>query len=313
MTIGSGEYAYDWIERWAIIPDTPTGRENGRTHGVAVSQTGNVVVFSQADPAVLIFSPEGSLVNAWGERFHGAHGLTLVEDGGEEFLWLTDEGTAEVSKNSLFGQTVQTLPKPDHPAYAEGRYSPTWVAVNEERFGGSGDIWVADGYGQSLVHRFDKAGQYLGAISGEEGAAGRFNCPHGIWADRRGGKAELYIADRGNKRVQVYDFEGNFLRAFGADFLHSPCCFATNGDTLYIPELFARLAILDAEDRLIAYIGDNPEAMATEGWPNVPADRIRPGFFNSPHGMAAAPNGDLYVVEWIIGGRITKLARKQGA
>jgi len=308
MRIGTGNQTYEWIDNWVRIPDTPSGRENGRTHGVVVSESGDVLVFNQANPGVLVFGADGRLKNAWGDRFSGAHGMTLVKEGGTEYLWLTDQFSAEVVKTTLDGRTVMNIQKPDHPVYAKASYAPTWVAVNEERFGGNGDIWVTDGYGSFYIHRYDKTGRYLGSINGEEGKTGAFSCPHGIWVDTRKREPELYVADRSNKRIQVYDAEGMYKRAFGADFLTSPDGFITHGEFLMMPELFARLTILDGDDRLVCHLGSNEEVVQVKGWPNI-HDRLQPGKFNSPHGMAADSSGNLYCVEWITGGRITKLAK----
>jgi hypothetical protein len=258
---------------------------------------------------VLVFDTDGKLQAAWGDRFQGAHGMTLTKDGEVEYLWLTDQTSGEVVKTTLDGQTVMQLQRPDLPIYQSGTYAPTWVAVNEERHGGNGDIWVTDGYGQSYIHRYDKMGRYIASINGEEGESGAFKCPHGIWVDTRKPAPELYIADRGNRRVQVYDLDGTFKRTFGSDILTSPCGFATHGDDLLIPELFARLTILDGNDQLIGYFGENEQVVDVAGWPNLPAELIVPGKFNSPHGVAADNLGNVFVVEWIIEGRITKLAR----
>lgn len=309
MRIGSGANIYEWIEDWARVPDTPSHRENGRTHGVVVTEGGDVVVFCQADPAVLIFDGDGTLKRGWGDRFSGAHGMTLVREGEREYLWLTDQDTAEVVKTTLDGETVMNLQAPELPAYKTGRFSPTWVAVSEERFGGNGDIWVTDGYGQNYIHRYDRSGNYRGSINGEGGQAGAFRCPHGIWMDWRKGGPELYIADRGNRRVQVYDGEGNYKRVFGSDFLTSPCGFVTHGEQMLIPELRARLAVLDINDNPVCYLGENESVCDLPGWPNHPRELIQPGRFNSPHGMAADRDGNLYIVEWIVGGRIIKLAK----
>ncbi len=309
MRIGSGEHTYDWIENWARIPNTRSGKQNGRTHAVAVNRAGEVIVFNQADPAVLFFGRGGNLLRSWGDRFPGAHGLTLVEENGEEFLWLTDHDTGEVVKTTPDGRALLNLLKPEHPVYRSARYAPTWVAVNEERFGGNGDIWVADGYGSNYIHRYGKAGKYIASINGEQGQAGAFDCPHAVFTDTRSDTAELYIADRGNHRIQVYDFEGNFKRSSGSDILSSPCGFKTDGGTLLVPELFARLALLDENDELVCYLGANAETVDRDGWPNLPPHQIEQGKFNSPHDMAADSDGNLYLVEWIVGGRITKLAK----
>jgi hypothetical protein len=79
---------YRWVENWITIPDSSLGSENGRTHGVAVLSSGEIVIFQQANPAVLFFSPEGDLLRAWGD-FPGAHGLTVVIEEGQERLWAT--------------------------------------------------------------------------------------------------------------------------------------------------------------------------------------------------------------------------------
>ncbi|MBC8103489.1 MAG: hypothetical protein H7Z41_13000 [Cytophagales bacterium] len=318
MIISDGTHHYEWIEPWASTPDTPPSRENGRTHGVAESKTGEVYVFHQSTPAVLVFDSQGGLIRTFGDEYPRAHGLRLVEaTDGTEYLWLTDEVSGRVAKVTLRGETVQTIEKPDLPIYAGGgKYSPTWAEENPA----NGDIWVADGYGSSLVHRHDKSGSYLSSLDGTEGAAGKFSCPHSIFFDTRGGKEpELYITDRANRRIQVYDGSGTFKRAFGAEFLIHPCDFAVHGEFLYIPELFGRLAVLDGADHLVGYLGENrpiSEAGAKGwpggergGWPNLPADQILKGQFNSPHGVGTGADGSIYVVEWIApGGRIVKLA-----
>jgi hypothetical protein len=297
---------YRWIEDWVKIPESALGITNGRTHGVVVTRAGQVVIFHQADPAVLIYSPEGRLLDSWG-AFPGAHGLTLVEEDGVEFLWLVDQATKQVVKTTLEGKIVQTLEAPVHKAYPEAKYVPTWLAVNEKRFGGNGDLWLADGYGAGLVHCYDAAGRYLDALDGSEGA-GRFKCPHGLALDVRRGEPEIYIADRGNKRFQVYGVDRKFRRVFGEDFLTSPDVSAGMGEFLIVPELVSRLSILDRHDQLVAQFGLNDSVAQQAGWPNQ-RDGLCPGKFNSPHSAAADALGNIYVVEWMIGGRIIKLEK----
>jgi hypothetical protein len=308
MKVSYNGREFNWIEDWARVPDTPTSRDNGRTHGVAVAQDGTVIVFLQATPAVVFFAPDGNLKNSWGDRFLGAHGLTLVEDDGREFLWLTDERSGEVVKTTLQGETVLLLEQPSHPEYRAGGYAPTWVAVNEERFGGDGSIWVADGYGSSLVHQYDREGGYRFTLTGEEGA-GHFDCPHGLYFRHAGDRHELFVADRGNSRIQVYDENGRFLRSFGEGVLELPCtCFEYDGE-LVIPELNARLTVLTPSGGLVGYLGANESVCQNPEWPNVPAEDVNPGKFNSPHSATVDGEGNFYVVEWMIGGRITKLER----
>lgn len=307
--VGNGEHAFEWIENWAAVPDTPESRADGRTHGVVVTREGLVIVFHVGNPAILVFDQKGTLVDEWGDRFPGAHGLTLVEEAGAEYLWLTDYKTGEVVKTTLRGETVLSLPFPDLKGYNDPKYAPTWVTVFEERFEGSGDIWVADGYGAGYVHRYDRSGMYVSSINGSTGA-GKFRHPHGIYVDSRKGDPELYVADRMNRRIQVYDTEGKFNRVVSDAADTSACAFVPYGEFTLIPEApyRARLTVLDPEDRVVATLGENDDVCGRPGFPN---DRslTEPGRFVAPHSVAADTAGNLYVVEWIIGGRITKLTR----
>ena len=318
MIVSDGKNRYEWIEDWAKTPDTAASRANGRTHGVAESKEGHIYVFHQSTPSVLVYDPQGNLVNSFSDDFGQAHGLRLVEDeDGTEYLWLTDQASGRVAKLTLAGQTVQTIEKPDLPIYADGgKYAPTWATAHPL----SGDIWVTDGYASGYIHRYSKDGAYIASINGTEGAAGKFACPHSIFFDVRGHKEpELYITDRSNKRIQVYDGDGKFKRSFGEDFLIAPCDFAVYDDLLYVPELFGRLAVLDGNDNLVGYVGENEAiskagtdgwpAEGREGWPNLPKDQIHAGKFSSPHGVGTGADGSVYIVEWYApGGRILKLA-----
>jgi len=317
MIIDSKYGKYRWIDNWVKIPDTPSGRENGRTHAIAVSKNGSILIFHQAIPAVLVCDQAGKLLSSWGE-FPGAHGMTLVKENGTEYLWLTDERSSQVVKMSLDGQEVMSLPQPDHPVYKNGEksYIPTWATQNPE----TGEIWVGDGYGAYLVHRFSPTGEYQMTVDGSEGV-GRFREPHGINFCQAANGPELFITDRANHRIVVYDGDGNFLRS--SLTAHSPCCFDFLVNRVVIPELFTGVKILDKGSlELICEIGasdrvrPNPDGSwwpptAPDGWPNLAGtEHIRRGFFNSPHGACFAPNGDIYVVEWIVGGRITKLEKQ---
>jgi DNA-binding beta-propeller fold protein YncE len=315
MLIGRGENVYEWTEKWAKIPDTHSARTGWAHHDIVVSETGKVIAFHQSDPTVLIFDEVGNLERAWNSTVNNAHGMHLVKESNTEYLWLADNTTGKVVKTTLDGHLVMALEKPDIAAYRDGKYSPTSVTVFEENDGGNGDIYVADGYGSNYVHWYKKNGEYINSINGEEGEAGAFSTPHGIWIDTRKPERELYIADRSNGRIQVYDLVGNYKRVLGrspgSDWLHSPSSFAQTGNYLITAELRgSRITIMDKDDNPVAYLGENSGAfLFSEDWPNVPHETLEVGKFNSPHGLATDSSGNIYVAEWLVGGRINKLSK----
>ncbi len=301
--------SYRWIEGWARLPDTETVRANGRTHGVAALRDGRVVVFAQAQPAMYFFTPDGKVESAWGMDWPDAHGLTLCWDGERESLWLTGQDSGQVRQLSLDGEVMREIPRPE----GAEPYSPTWVAASEA----SELIWVADGYGSNVVRGYDRSARLMITLNGEEGP-GRFARPHGIALDPSG---RLWIADRRNRRIVRYSAGGNFLDAIDG-VCHSPCGFAFGRELVYVPELFGSVRIANADFTSSAEVGANPDVRppggwedqegwgwpTLPGWPNLLETHFdRPGAFLAPHAAALSAVGELFVVEWVQGGRISKL------
>ena len=332
MRVGSGDFTFEWVEDFAEIPSATSAARGWAHHGITITPRDTLVTFHPAESLVLELTTAGALLNSWELPLTEAHGITVHNDGHDVFLWFSDNGSkadpdrsyekmtgpkgGHNVKTTLDGEIVMELRVPPGPVYVTGDFAPTQVAVYSSQDGGNDDVWVTDGYGQSQIHRYDKDGTYLSTIDGSEGTSGTFSTPHAIWIDLRKADPELYIADRANSQVQVYDLDGSWKRSFGDDFMISPSEFAAMGDYLVVAELHARVNILDSEDALVVRLGDNPAAPQRDGWPNdldaegvpIRTRRLREGLFNSPHGLTTDAAGNVYVSEWLIGGRYIKLA-----
>lgn len=327
---------------WAADRDQSFGDElDGMAHtSVAVMRTGEIAFGHSRSPELVFTDSELRPVRRLALPFiTELHGLTVVQEGDEELLWIADTGMRffggdseirgesgangpQVVQVDLRGERRRALDPPPSPDGAS--YSPTCVVVDEQRRAGSGDIWVSDGYGAGLVHRYTDAGSHVQSLDGVRGA-GRFGEPHGLLIDRRRHEPELYVTDRQNRRIQVYDLAGDYVRSFGDDVLIGPTFMTTAGDRLLITDLLGgRVTIFDRDDRFVAHVFARPDPIGWDqfangwpasGWPNARAGDgtlVRPalttGAFNSPHGIGADRSGRVYVSEFVFGGRVVALA-----
>jgi len=325
VVLACGPLAYEWIDGWGPATD-PTAWPH---RGLVTLASGEIAMYEAGARRLQVITPDGTLVRAVDMPVPEAHGITYDRSSpGIEKLWLADAAnqlrpdagyaspstseSSSVVAVSIDGRELQRLARPDHAAYRDGAaYRPTAVAIVP----GSGDIWVADGYGQSLVHRFRADGSYRATLDGTEGA-GRFTTCHFVYADVRRGEPELYVCDRSNARIQVYGADGRYRRVIDTGSLAAPTWIAADGDRLVLVEFKPpQLTILDRDDRVIGHLGLDTDAPSRPGWPNaigpdgrrVRSSALQPGSFNSPHAVTVGLDGSLYVTEWLIGGRTTKL------
>lgn len=287
--LGGGEYSYQVVEDWAKLPDGWLLRD---VAAVAVDRKDQVYVFNRGEHPMMVFDRDGNFLRSWGEGvFKNAHGIHV---GPDESLYCTDDGDHSVRKCTLDGKILLTIGIPGTPAsYMSGQpfHRCTHTALSPR-----GDIYVSDGYGNACIHQYSPDGKRLKSW-GESGTGpGEFNLPHNLCCDPDGW---IYVADRENHRVQVFDGEGNYETEWHN--LHRPCgmvmetgrnplCYIGEiGPTLLInrdaPNLGPRISIMDHEGKLLSRFG-----AAHAGFD-------RPDQFVAPHGMAVDSRGDIYVGE----------------
>jgi DNA-binding beta-propeller fold protein YncE len=192
--------------RFGQEPETmPAGWTFGRVSAAATDSAGNVYVFHRgkvADP-IVVFDGKGKYLRSWGRGMFGnPHGMRVDRDNN---VWVTDNGDHQVFKFTNEGQLLLTLGIKGKAATDEKTFNrPTDIA-----FAANGDFYVSDGYGNSRVVKFSKAGKYLLDWGKKGSAPGDFNLPHSVGMDSKG---QVYVSDRENNRIQIFDGNGKFLR-----------------------------------------------------------------------------------------------------
>ncbi len=313
--LGEGDHKYEVTHDWGELPPSI---KYGNTHGVCEDSQGHIYVHhtvngaSESHDTMVVFDPKGKFVRSWGKEFiGGAHGLTLNREGKDEFLYLCDTKRGIMVKTTLKGEEVYTLGYPkESEAYKtldkDGKppkYSPTNLAI-----AANGDIYIGDGYGSSYIIQYNKKGEYIRTFGGgKTKKEGDLNTPHGIVMDRRGNTPMLLVADRSNKRLQYFTLEGKHHSFAGG--VKSPCHFDQfkNGDLL-IPDLEARVTLLDKDNKVILHLGEDDSGKERE-LRKQPREKFIPGKFICPHGACFDHKGNIFVVEWVEVGRVSKLRK----
>jgi hypothetical protein len=327
LVIGSGEYKYEVLHNW---PQLPREFSWQTTHNVAIDSGGNLYVIHEGrkelkdHPAIFVFDSDGKFIRAFGSEFQGGgHGLEVHEENGEEFLYVTAyQHLKKFAKLSIEGRTtVWTKHAPmESGLYAKGEDTSPTGSWGRDRFmptnisfcpDGKG-FYVADGYGAYVVHMYDQDANYESTFGKAGKADGQFDLPHGVWTDTRPGREPLVVvADRVNGRLQWFTLEGKHKETLEGFIL--PANVDTFGELMLVPELAARVTLLDGKNNVVARFGDDaawrkkvvgPPMTARQHPENCPA-----GKFLHPHDACFDAHGNIFLAEWVATGRVTKLRK----
>jgi len=305
-----GDATYEWVRGWAQLPE---GMALGNTHGcIVVDSEDRVYLNTDTENAVVVFDRDGKFLQAWGKELAGGlHGMALVERDGRQHLLLAHIGRHQVLESTLEGEIVWTLDYPKEAGIYEKaeQYLPTSVAPIPDSAGGG--FLVADGYGASWIHRYDRERRYVKSFGGPGSELGKLRCPHGIWVETRGDVPVVLVADRENGRLQVFDLDGGVqkeIKDAEHELLRRPCHLHPFQDRFAVADLAGRVTLLGRDLALIGHLGDNPDP-SKRAQNGVPPSEWKDGEFVSPHCANFDSRGDLYVVDWLASGRVNKLAR----
>lgn len=304
--LGTGEHQYECIHDWGELPP---GHVYGNTHGVAVDSQGLVYIKhtvgagAKIPDAMVVFDADGKFVRSWGKEYKGgAHGLHLSREGNEEFFYLCDFKRHLFAKHAHDGTEIWRKWAPEN---CDGYSAPDDFCPTNTAVAPNGDFYIADGYGRSFIHQYDRNANYIRSFAGKGKEPGKTDCPHGIMVDLRGDKPSLVVADRANHRLQYFTLDGQH-QSFVTDAMSAPCHFHTYGDLMVIPDLDSRVLLVDKDNNLVAELGRGP---GYKGLRDKPRENFVPGQFVAPHSAYFDHEGNIFVVEWVEVGRVTKLRK----
>ena len=304
VRMGCGLMTFDTVPGWGLRPDGSSAL--GPTHGaVVIDEAGNI--YTSAQKGVVVFSPDGKVVQSYlGAEYSNIHDMEIRQEDGGEFIYGARNNDAEGIKfNARSGEIVLKLPFPEESGLGLDKFNPTAITVAP-----NGDIFLSNGYASNHIFKFDKSGKYLLHFGSKGNGLKQFNTAHGMTLDTRYEPLRLLICDRNHEpkgRLLHYDLNGEFIEEVVTG-LGMPTSVAIQGDYVSVPDLHGRLVILDKSNTIMAVLGHNADPKTRVNF-NVPQEEWIEGVFNGTHGSYWDADGNLYVQDWNVSGRIMKLVR----
>jgi sugar lactone lactonase YvrE len=260
----------------------PEGVTIGASASVAFDAKGHLWVLNRGPQPLAEFDADGKFIRAFGENlFTRTHGLRIDADGN---IWVTDVGGHYVAKMSPAGQVLLTIgTKGEQGEWNEATGSRRLSEPNDVVVARNGDVFIVQGHtpgakGDPRVLKFDKTGKFIKSWGGKGKEPGKFEVAHGIAIDAKG---LLWVTDRENQRIQIFDADGTFVREI--KYAGVPCGLDIGKDAIFMVNGFAGQVVkLDLQGNVVAVVGKAGNGV---------------GEFGEAHFVAVSPKGDVFVAD----------------
>ena len=245
IMIGTGDYRYEYRPDWTKLP---AGMEFQAPSAVAVDSHDNLYVFQRGDPPVLVFNRDGNMIAQWTRKDGVPADAHLVYVGPDDGVYLADRDAHQILKYTAEGKLVMSLGNRDRAELQAPFNHPADMCVAPPGSPLAGEIFVADGYGNSSIHHFSPSGNHIDSFGSPGSSAGEFRVPHSVRVSVDG---RIYVADRENNRVQIFSPDGEFIEEW-TDFKKPMGVHIDTAGIVYVTDQVPRLSILTLDGQLLA-------------------------------------------------------------
>jgi hypothetical protein len=303
--LGHGKFKYKLWKDWGNLDPQTTPVNN--CHEMVIDQKGRLILLTdEVKNNIIIYDLSGKLLDTWGESFPGGHGLTLAQEGNDEYLFITDTKLGKVFKTTLDGRVVLEIGNPNTIGVytADQAFKPTETAI-----GPNGDIYIADGYGSQFILQYNSKGEYIRHFGGKGDNVEQFDTCHGVCLDTRGQAPTLICTSRTHNSFKRFTLDGAYLSSI---FLPGAfvCRAVIDDENIYSGVCWSRLRYLNRTDNsgFITILDKNDKVISNPGGtePTYKHGELQLmvqalPVFKHCHDVCIDKDKNLYVCQWNAG------------
>ncbi len=301
LIIGHGDFKYKVIVDWGNLDKLTTPVSD--CHEMVQDSKGRIILLTNnTKNNVIIYNKDGKLIETWGNKYPGAHGLTIKNEGGEDFLYITDTEKSFVVKTTLCGREIMKINRPSGFDTADNKlnFVPTETAIVE-----NGDIYIADGYGSQYIYIYDQNGRLKSRFGGPGKEDDQFYNCHGVAIDERSGIPRILVTAREKNQLKYFTTSGVYESTIELPGAYI-CRPVIHEENIFLATIWSGdkgdntgfISILDKDNKLVSAPGGRvPQYEGSKLKKMTQAYQV----FKHPHDVCVDDDENIYVPQWNAG------------